>query len=87
MFTVVGIAAAVLHLLVPWEHHLGPASAFVVGVTGAWAGALLASTFVQGGWASFGLLALAGSAVGAVGSLVALEAAAHAYCRHERREA
>lgn len=79
VFTVVGILAALLHVMLPGKHHVGAASAFVVGMMGAWAGALLGSAFIQGGWASFGLLALAGSVVGAVGSVEGLERAADAY--------
>ncbi len=84
VFTFVGIAAALAHVLLPGEHHVGAASAFAVGVAGAWSGALVASAFIQGGWAQFGLLALAGSIAGAAGSIAALEAAADAYVRGER---
>ncbi len=83
VFTYVGLAAALLHILLPGEHHVGAASSFAVGVAGGWGGALLASAFVQGGWASFGLLAFAGALLGALGSILALEAAADAYLRRE----
>jgi len=83
VFTFVGIAAALVHIILPGQHHVGPASSFAVGVMGAWGGALLASAFIQGGWANFGLLSLAGSVLGAMGSIVALEVAADAYVRRE----
>jgi len=85
VFTFVGIAAALLHVLLPGEHHVGVASGLVVGVTGASSGALLASAFVQGGWAAFGMLALAGSIVGGVGSIAVLEAAADLHAQREEQ--
>jgi uncharacterized membrane protein YeaQ/YmgE (transglycosylase-associated protein family) len=87
VFSFVGIAAALLHVMLPGEHHVGPISSLAVGVTGGWSGALLASAFILGGWASFGLLALAGSIAGAVVGIEALELAADAYLRSERRHA
>lgn len=83
VFTCVGIAAGLAHILLPGQHHVGPVSSFAVGGAGAWGGALFASAFVQGGWASFGLLSLAGAILGAVGSILALELAADVYFRRE----
>ena len=85
VFTLVGIAAALVRIILPGEHHVGLASAFAVGVAGAWGGALLASAFIQGGWAQFGMLALAGSIAGAAGSIAALEMAADSHFRRENR--
>jgi len=83
VFTFVGVAGAIAHLVLPGEHRLGAAAAAAVGVAGAWAGALIASALVSGGWHSFGGLALAGSVVGAAGSLAVVEALAEAYAhRH-----
>ncbi len=85
VFTVVGLAAGLLHLMFPGEHRVGPTSAFALGVAGAWAGALLAAAFVRGGWANFPPFALLGAAVGGIGSIVAIELCAEAYVRGERR--
>jgi len=83
VFTFVGVAGAIAHLVLPGEHRLGAAAAVAIGVAGAWAGALVASAFASGGWHSFGGLALAGSVVGAAGSLALLEAIVEAYAhRH-----
>jgi uncharacterized membrane protein YeaQ/YmgE (transglycosylase-associated protein family) len=83
VFTLVGIAAALVHVMLPGEHHLGAASSFALGVAGAWGGALFASAFIQGGWANFGALAFVGSILGSVGTLAALELAADRYFRRE----
>jgi uncharacterized membrane protein YeaQ/YmgE (transglycosylase-associated protein family) len=86
-FTLIGIAVALLHVIIPGQHHVGPASAFALGIGGAWAGALFASAFVQGGWANFGWLSIAGSILGAAGSVASLELIADAYLRHNPDEA
>jgi hypothetical protein len=85
VFTYVGVAAALIHLVVHRQRHL-VASAFAVGVLGAWSGALGAGAAVQGGWASFGGLHLAGAIVGAVVSVEGLERLADAYLRRHPEE-
>jgi thiol:disulfide interchange protein len=86
-FTLLGIAVALMHIVIPGQHHVGAASAFALGVGGAWGGALFASAFVQGGWANFGWLSLVGSIVGAAGGVVSLELIADAYFRLTPEEA
>lgn len=86
VFTCVGLAAGVVHLVLGRARHM-IVSALGVGVVGAWMGALLAGTFVQGGWASFGALQLVGAIVGAVGSVEGLELVADAYLRRNPEEA
>ena len=81
----IGLAAAILHLIVRGEHRVGPTSAFALGIAGASAGALFAAAFVRGGWANFPPFALLGAAVGAIGSIVAMELCAEAYVRGEER--
>ncbi|HTT71686.1 MAG TPA: hypothetical protein VMG32_10730 [Anaeromyxobacteraceae bacterium] len=85
VFTYVGIAAALGQILRPGRHQLGAAASFAVGVLGSWGGALLASTFIRGGWASFGLESLAGSVCGALAGIVAMELAARTYVESELR--
>ncbi len=85
VFTLVGLAAALVHILVHGAHRL-VVSAFAVGVLGAWMGALTAGTAVQGGWANFGALQFVGSVVGAVGSIEVLELVADVYARHHPDE-
>jgi len=85
VFSYVGIAAALGQILRPGRHQLGAASSFAVGGLGSWGGALLASTLVRGGWASFGLESLAGSVLGALASIAALELATRAYVESELR--
>jgi uncharacterized membrane protein YeaQ/YmgE (transglycosylase-associated protein family) len=87
LITLVGIAAALAHLWLPGEHRLGPASAFVLGIAGAWNGAIVAGAFVRGMLASLSaMLPLAGSIAGAVGTLAFLEVAVEAYFRHHPGE-
>jgi uncharacterized membrane protein YeaQ/YmgE (transglycosylase-associated protein family) len=83
VFTLIGIGVAILHIVIPSEHRVGPASAFALGVMGAWGGALLAGAFHQGGWAMFQPVTLFGAAVGAALSIVLLEIAAEVHVRHE----
>lgn len=83
VLTCLGIAAAIIHLLLPGEHRIGPASAVAVGVLGSWNGCLVAQAFVRGGWIAFGPLGFAGAVVGAVGSITLVELAAQAYLRRE----
>ncbi len=84
VFTVVGLAAGILHLVVPGERRVGPVAAFALGVAGAWGGALLAAAFVRGGWASFPPVALGGAVVGAIGAIVAMEVSAEHHRRRRR---
>jgi len=85
VFTYIGIAAALIQVLLPVHHRLGPASAIAVGVLGSWGGALLASTVVRGGWTFFGLRAFVGSVAGSALAIAAFELAAEAYKRSEAR--
>ena len=84
VFTLVGIAAAVVHLMLPGQHRV-TASAFALGVFGAWGGALFAGVFHQGGWATFGTVTLLGAALGAAGSIALVELAADVHVRREEQ--
>lgn len=87
LFTLIGIAAALAHLWIPGEHRLGPASSLVLGMAGAWNGAVVAAAFVRGMAASLSAgLAIAGSIVGAIGTLAFMEAAIDLYFRHHPDE-
>ncbi len=77
LWTCIGIAVGIIHLMLPRvRRRVGAASAIALGVGGAWGGALLAATFVRGGWIFFGPLAVAGAIVGAVGAVVGIDLAA-----------
>jgi uncharacterized membrane protein YeaQ/YmgE (transglycosylase-associated protein family) len=87
LFTLIGVAAALAHMWIPGEHRLGPTSALVLGMAGAWTGALVAGAFVPGMAASLSSgLATAGSVVGAVGTLGSMEVAIDLYFRHHPEE-
>lgn len=73
VWTCIGIAIGIVHLLVPGRHRVGPASAIALGVVGAWNGALVVSALHQGGWIFFGPIALAGAIVGAVGAVAGID--------------
>lgn len=87
VFTYVGLAAALVHALLPRSRWVGPSSAIALGLTGGWGGALLAGTLIRGGWANFGALQLAGSIVGAVVAVEGVERLAVAYLRRDPEEA
>ncbi len=82
-FTFIGIAAALVHIVLPGEHHVGAASALAVGVFGAWGGGLFIAAFHQGGWTMFGTITVLGAALGAAGSIELLELVADAHFRHD----
>ncbi len=84
LWTCIGIAVGILHLLIPGQHRVGPASAIALGIGGAWNGALVAAAFVRGGWAAFPPLALAGAIVGAVGTIAAMEIVAERWVASDR---
>jgi len=84
VFTFVGIAAAIVHLMLPGQHRV-TASAFVLGVFGAWGGALFAGVFHQGGWAMFGDVTLLGAALGAAGAIASVELAADVHVRRDEQ--
>ncbi len=78
VWTCIGIAVGIVHLLVPGRHRLGLASAMALGIVGAWNGALVVSALGvrQGGWIFFGPIAVAGAIVGAVGAVAGIDFAA-----------
>lgn len=76
VWTCVGVVVGVVHLLVPGRHRVGPASAIVLGVVGAWNGALVVAALHQGGWIFFGPIALAGAIVGAIGAVAGIDVVA-----------
>lgn len=73
VWTCIGIAIGIVHLLVPGRHRVGLASAVALGVVGAWNGALVVSALHRGGWIFFGPIALAGAIVGAVGAVAGID--------------
>ena len=83
VLTCLGIAAAIVHLLLPGQHRVGPTSAISIGILGAWSGCLVAQTFIRGGWIAFGPLGFTGVVAGAVGGIALCELAAEAYLRRE----
>jgi uncharacterized membrane protein YeaQ/YmgE (transglycosylase-associated protein family) len=85
VFTAIGLAIAMLHVVLPTEHRVGPVTAFFVGVFGAWSGALFLSAFHQGGWASFSLGSGAGAVIGAAASIAFLEVVAERWVHAEER--
>ncbi len=85
VFTYVGVAAGLAHIVLSGAHRM-VVSAIAVGVLGAWTGALVAGTTVQGGWAHFGSLHLAGAIVGAVAAVEGLAFLADAYLRRNPDE-
>ncbi|GEJ57351.1 hypothetical protein [Anaeromyxobacter diazotrophicus] len=88
LFTLLGLAVAFGHLWLPGEHRVGPASAFTLGVTGAWGGATVAGAFVPGMLSSLSSgLATAGSLAGAVGAIAFMEVVTDRYLRHHPDEA
>ncbi len=76
LWTCVGIAIGIVHLMLPGIRRVGPASAIGLGVLGAWGGAMGLSTLVQGGWIFFGPIALAGAIVGAAGAVAGIDVVA-----------
>ncbi len=84
VFTMLGIAAGIAHLMIVRPSFLGPASSISLAVVGAWLGALLVNGARGGHWAVFGTASLAGSGLGAVLTLAAMEVAAAAYWARER---
>jgi hypothetical protein len=87
LFTFIGIAAGLAYICIPGQHRLGAASALVIGMLGAWGGAIAAAAPVQGKLASLSSgLATAGSIVGSVGTLAFMELAIEAYFRHHPEE-
>jgi uncharacterized membrane protein YeaQ/YmgE (transglycosylase-associated protein family) len=85
VFTLIGIGVALLQIVIPGEHRVGPASAFFLGVVGAWGGALFLAAFHQGGWALFDPITALGAVVGAALSIVAFEIIAEVHLHREER--
>lgn len=84
-FTLIGLGVALLHVVLPSEHRVGPASALTLGMLGAWGGALLSGTLHQGGWAIFGPLSAFGAAIGAAGAIAFFEIVAEVHVHREER--
>jgi uncharacterized membrane protein YeaQ/YmgE (transglycosylase-associated protein family) len=87
LFTLIGLAAGLAHQLLPGEHRVGAASSLVLGIVGAWNGALVSGAWVRGMLASLSSgLATIGSIVGAVGTIAFMEVVVDIYLRHHPDE-
>jgi uncharacterized membrane protein YeaQ/YmgE (transglycosylase-associated protein family) len=86
-FSLIGLAAALIHTILPSRHHVGPASAAALGVFGALNGAMIVAAFCQGGWAILPPSTLLGAAIGALVSIGVLELVADIHVSRDEREA
>jgi hypothetical protein len=86
LFTVIGLAVAIVHVMLPSEHRVGPVSALVVGMLGSWGGGLFAASLVKGGWAILPTWSVVGCILGAVGAIAALEVCAERWAHREERQ-
>ncbi len=80
-FVVVGFVAGIVHNLLPGEHRTRY-SACAAGLAGSWFGGYFTAAFVQGTFVTMGWITLAGSVVGAIVHIVALERIARAFVRY-----
>ncbi len=86
-FSMIGLAAAFLHMILPFQHRVGPITAAALGIFGALNGAMIVAAFYQGGWAILPPSTLLGSAIGALAAIGGFELAADIHVSREERAA